>query len=199
MINLPNMAQDITFKEEGHVYHMGAIVIPSITQIMKPIYNFNGINANVLQYAADRGTEVHFSIEKFLKYNYISKLDSDAQPYFEQFLNWFNDNHYFREDFLCEIPGYNKTYNICGTLDIIRQDDEGYHLIDIKTGSVADIDVWSVQAAGYELICKGHDIKLRSKTVLQLSPDGYKVYQCSEQSGIFLMCLGIYNFNKNKK
>lgn len=199
MINLPNMAENITFEENGHIYRMGNMIIPSVTQIMKPIVDYSMINQNVLSYAADRGIEVHFAVEKFLKYAYISKLDSEAQLYFEQFLAWFGDNHYFREDFACEILGYNKTYNVCGTMDIIRQDEKGeYHLIDIKTGSVADIDTWSVQAAGYELICKGYGIKLKSKTVLQLSQTDYKLFQCTEQVGTFFNCLGIYNFLKNK-
>lgn len=200
MINLPNMAQDITFEESGHVYKMGNMIIPSVTQLMKPIYSFDGINANVLLYAAERGTAVHFAIEKFIKYGYISKLDSEAQQYFEQFINWFNENHFIRDDFLCEIPGYNKTYNFCGCMDLIYQDKKGdLHLCDIKTCAVADIEVWSVQQSAYDMIAKSYGINIKHKEVLQLSQTDYKLFQCSDQIGAFMYCMGIYNFLKNKK
>jgi hypothetical protein len=199
MITLPNMQGDMTFQEDGHIYSIGTMIVPSVTKIIAPLYDFSGINSEVLSYAANRGTEVHYAIEKFIKYGYQSKLDSDAQPYFEQFLKWYESQPISRLDMCCEIIVYNKTYNYSGCVDIIIYDGTNYHLWDIKTSAVADIDTWAVQLSGYALACKEYKITFKTRNVLQLATDTYKTFKADNVDGIFLSCLNIHNYKNKKK
>lgn len=199
MLTLPNMAKDIKFEEDGHRYMLGTMQLPSVTQLLKPLYDFSSINPIVLENAAKRGTEVHYAIEKYIKYGYLSTLEGDAQLYFEQFLLWGKDNNVNRENFACEIIVYCKTYNFTGCIDLIYKDTQDkYHLLDIKTSSVADTKTWSVQLSGYALACKEYGITFDSYKVLQLATDSYRTHLLHTQDGIFLSCLNIHNYINSK-
>lgn len=192
------MSKDLTFIEEGHEYYYGTIKLPSVSQIIAPLYDFSGINANVLQYAADRGTDVHYAAEKYIKYGWTSKLDTDAQPYFDQFLKFMEDKD--RRQFECEVIGHNKVYNYAGCLDLLYTDDcNDIHLIDIKTSAIVDLKTAIAQLSGYSMIAESHGIKLKSMSVLHLTPTAYKPYDIKLNKGIFLACLAIYNYKQKGK
>jgi hypothetical protein len=193
------MAKDLVFNEDGHVYTIGSMVIPSVTQIISPLYDFGGVNPSVLKYAAERGTEVHFAVEKFIKYGYESRLDSDAQRYFMQFLEWFKGKKFNRLDFACETMVYNKAYNYCGTIDLIWYDEieKEYTLFDIKTSSATDIKTWSVQLTAYAKACEEYGILIKHINVIQLAEDSFKELTATNELGVFLSCLNIYIY-KNK-
>lgn len=199
MLKLPNMAKDVTFEPEEHIYRMGTMIIPSVSNIISPLHDFSAINASVLENAANRGKEVHYAVEKFLRYGYMSNLDNECQPFFEQFVAWFKKNNYDPENFACEVIGHEPVYNFCGTIDIIMFDKKAgiYRIIDLKTGSVATIKPWKIQISAYALIAKRYGIVCKNNIILHLSPDGYNELTCDNQDGIFFSCLTIYNYINN--
>lgn len=68
--------RELEFVEDGHIYLVDGVIVPSITQILK--YRFGNkysfVSPEVLQRAADKGTEVHEAIEKWCKTGEESEL-----------------------------------------------------------------------------------------------------------------------------
>lgn len=59
-----------------HQYIVDGVCVDSITQILKIKFGnkYRGVNKNILNRAASKGTEVHEAIEKYCKYGYESDL-----------------------------------------------------------------------------------------------------------------------------
>lgn len=68
--------RELEFIEDGHIYLVDGVIVPSITQVLK--YKFGSkydfVSPNVLQEAAKKGTEVHEAIEKWCKTGEESEL-----------------------------------------------------------------------------------------------------------------------------
>ena len=60
----------LEYIENGHIYLVDGILVPSITQILKFKFGgmYEGINKNVLKKASERGTYIHEAIEKYCRY-----------------------------------------------------------------------------------------------------------------------------------
>lgn len=197
MTKLQEMGNGIEFTEEGHKYMYGSMQLPSVSEIISPLVDFSMVRPDILQHASQRGTDVHFAVEKYITYEWVSKLETDAQPYFQQFLAYMENKD--RKDFVCETIGYNKTYNYCGTLDLIRTDKNGdMHLIDVKTSASVDTKTCTAQLTGYDLIARSHGVDFKTHTILHLTPESYKEYNIKMNNGIFLSLLAIHNYKKGK-
>lgn len=59
----------LEYYEDGHIYLVDGVIVPSITQILKVKFGnkYNGVNRAVLNRAAEAGTMVHDAIEKYCK------------------------------------------------------------------------------------------------------------------------------------
>lgn len=67
---------ELEYIDETHTYLVDGVIVPSITQILKIKFGkkYEGINKDVLQRAADKGTEVHEAIEKLCKTGEVEEL-----------------------------------------------------------------------------------------------------------------------------
>lgn len=196
MKHFPNMAEGLCFEEEGHIYTYNNIVVPCVSDIIKPLYDFSGVSDYVLQNAAERGTEVHFAIEKLINYGYESHLSVQVQKYFDQFR--YATDKFDLDNCVSEVMGYNPALNYAGTMDIIVHlpNEDAYLLIDIKTSSVANRKAWSVQTTAYNEIAKQYEIEFTKRLVLQLAQDSFKWIELPLQENVFLSLWNIYNFVK---
>ena len=68
----------LEFCEENHQYFLDTIPIPSVSEIISPIYEkvYKEIDSLSLKKAADKGTRVHRAIESMSKYN-LTIFDDD--------------------------------------------------------------------------------------------------------------------------
>lgn len=68
--------RELEFIEDGHIYLVDGVIVPSITQVLK--YKFGSkydfVSPTVLQEAAKKGMEVHEAIEKWCKTGEESEL-----------------------------------------------------------------------------------------------------------------------------
>ena len=53
----------LEFQESTHTYTLDGVRVPSVTQILKPMYSFYGVPDEVLQAKAELGTNVHRACE----------------------------------------------------------------------------------------------------------------------------------------
>ena len=134
---------DIRFEEEPHRYLLRGVAIPSVTQIMEPmsLMLYNGIPADVMYEAANRGTRVHEQVSNFVKYG-IEEIDEDTKPYFQAFQKFQAEYEpHWAES---EYRTYHKTLRYAGTLDLIgfvEPDDGRFEMHQrLSSGDAGDAD-----------------------------------------------------------
>lgn len=66
----------LEYMDDIHTYLVDGVVVPSITQILHLKFKnkYEGVGADVLKRAADKGTEVHEAIERYCRYGEESEL-----------------------------------------------------------------------------------------------------------------------------
>lgn len=118
----------LTFDAEHHVYTLDGKVLPSITQIIRPLVNYDAVPKAVLENAANFGRNVH----KMVELECCGALDEEAlddklRPALAAFRGWRRQNS---GDVICEIPMAHARLKFAGTPDLIF---DGHSIIEIKT------------------------------------------------------------------
>lgn len=186
-----------TFNEEYHCYELDGKPLPSVTRIIKPLYDFSDIPPDVLQRAADFGTAVHKTIELYLQDDLDEdSLDSNLYNPLLAFKAWQADNWQFDLGAAkLETPAYHPKLKYAGTADI---DGESF-VIDLKSRP-CKILTDSLQLAAYDHFGSGK----RQRYVLELKQDASYVFTLlnpTKKSGDEAWCrfrylLDYYNHGK---
>lgn len=196
---------DLTFDEATHTYRLGGQVVPSVTQLLKPIApDFAGIPPAVLEAKRQLGQEVHFACQL----DDEDDLDEDTvpeavEPYLQAWRKFKADTG--AEVLVNERKLAHPTLRYAGTLDrLVRVRAGGVYLIDLKT-SVSMSSHFGVQLAGYQLLLETDDdfagVKLERKG-LQLRDDGtYRLipYVNPNDAACFRALLSIHNWKELTK
>lgn len=178
-IVLPELPE-LSFDEESHIYMVNGNVVPSVTQLMKPLSEakYANIPQSTLDNAAKRGTEIHSAIEFFVKYGF-EEIESEYQGYFDAFKAWWRtlDNpsvlaseyqSYFAQgDEMSEI--YGSTF--AGTMDLVGFIGGAVTIVDFKSTSTISDMLCGVQLEAYAQILKSYGIVPERKLIVQLRPD----------------------------
>lgn len=186
---------DLTFKEDTHSYFLGDLPIPSVSEIIKPIYQkvYGEIDEETLKFAAQRGTRIHRAIEFLSKYNFCG-IDSDIEGYIEAYKKFKNDHkdwHLLQSEY----QTYHKFLLYGMTIDQVYDTPKGLVICDIKTTKIAHPTAWSVQLSGYKAGYESHYDKVSKIVALQLLESGrYILHELQNNFEIFLACLEIYKF-----
>jgi len=152
------MKKEFTFRESDHTYWYGDERLPSVTEIMAPLYDFSHVSPELLSTAADFGTAVHKAIKLWID----GRLDFDAldvalKKPLEGFNRWFNDGQCgagLGEMECCEQPLRHDRLKYSGTPDLVFE----YGIVDIKTrpyNAITD----PIQLAGYAGLVVGACLK----------------------------------------
>lgn len=185
----------LSFLEKSHKYFLDEIPIPSVSEIISPIYNkiYKGINSEVMEKAADKGTKIHRAIEFKSKYN-LKKYDKDISEYIKAYENFRSDNPAWKL-LHSEYRTYHKALLYGMTIDEIYETNQGIILCDIKTTSTPHLGVWSVQLSAYKSGYENQWNKVSETYALKLSKDGsYQLFKLKDRFSVFLSCLEIYRF-----
>ncbi|MBR3796020.1 MAG: hypothetical protein IKK34_08350 [Clostridia bacterium] len=193
----------IEFDEESHVYMLGGMKLPSVTQIMEPmsLMLYSDVPEDALQNAADRGTRAHEQVSNFVKYG-IVESDEDTQPYVEAFIRFQEEHHPVWV--ASELRIFHRLMSYAGTLDLLGyiepDDGTGVDVIDIKCTAVYHPVMLATQIGGYSEALKSHGIKVRQRYGLQLLKNGkYRFERVGDGYKNFLHCLAIYNAMQGEK
>lgn len=195
---------DLSFNPENHEYRLNRFVVPSVTQALSILNNFDGIPKDTLEYARDRGIAVHAATALYDRDNLDEEsLSPVLRPYLDAWIR-FNDETKFQCDYL-EQRVCSEKYRYAGTLDragTIKQ-PLGVEkvLLDVKATAVIS-EVTGPQLAGYDQAGKEtfEDWpKKISRYTVQLRDDGtYRLHQHEDKADIqvFLAALTLYNFRR---
>lgn len=188
---------NLEFDEENHLYTVSGINVPSVSKILQPLsmQGYKGINSETLNFAAQRGTSVHFSIELFDDTG-CEEVREDCQGYFEQYKRWKEKCQ--PEILATEYRFYHPTLWYAGTVDKIIRIGGQTILMDLKT--TAQINDWYLgpQLAAYDFGLGSQGIKIDAVMVLHLTPTNYTFEKVMERLDIFMKCHKIHNFMKEK-
>ncbi len=169
-IEIPRF-DELDFDEKPHIYKLGGIQIPSVSEIMEPLSQseYGAIDRKVLQRAADKGTDVHNAIENWLKFG-IEDISPENEGYFDAFMDWWEQRN--PELIGSEVRVYHKLLRYAGTVDLIALIDGEVNLIDFKTTHKLIEKNCGVQLEAYTQALASHGITIERKRILHLRKDG---------------------------
>lgn len=174
---------ELEFREKNHTYWLYGARIPGVSELMRPLSDsmYKGIDAEILDLAAARGSAVHEAIENFAKYG-IEDCEPEHQGYFDGFLAWAKENGV--EILASEIVVYNRIYRYAGTLDLLCNVRGERWLVDVKTTAQVNQMLTSVQLEAYAAALASHGITVDRKAVLHLKKTGkHQVHIADKASG----------------
>ena len=184
----------LQFDPDKHIYTLNGIIIPSVTTILKPLSDYDGIPQEVLDYAAARGTAVHRACEIFNNgEEFAAPLDSVIEPYFSAWRKFFQEHN--MKITASEQRLHHPTFKYAGSFDALADINGEEWLLDIKCTSKLMPSVGPQLAAYQELLGR----KVR-RAAVQLKKDGtysFQEYKNKSDLPVFFACLTIHNFKEN--
>lgn len=177
-----NDASKVVFNDEAHSYTLAGVVLPSVTGILKCLFDFSMVNSAVLQAKVELGRAVHMACELH------DAGDLDEASVAPAVLPYLTGYRKFRRDKCTHVIAAEQivysSLGYCGKFDLLCEFDgnvEGkpdLHLIDLKTPLVISPAV-GLQLAGYAAALPAPlNPKRRpiQRSALQLKADGtYKL------------------------
>jgi hypothetical protein len=192
----------LEFDEASHIYRVAGAVIPSVTQILRPLFDFRMIDPAVLQAKAEIGTAVHRAAE-LLDNDDLDEESDDGRAALEPIAGYLDGYKKFKAEkrpmvIENETRLYHPLHKFAGTCDRVYQMDGERVIVDLKTTAAMSPAV-GVQLAAYdELFRANGSTKNRMKRfALQLKSNGtYKLYEFSEYGDwpTFLSLLTIFRW-----
>lgn len=169
-MTLPN-TPELGFDEATHIYTLYGQKIPSVTQLMAPLTAavYGGVNTEVLNNAADRGTEVHEAAENYANFG-IEDISPENRAYFDGFRQWFDTVK--PEVVSTEFKTYHKYLIYGGTVDLLAYINGHLYLIDYKTTYNVEKMLTRVQLEAYKQALISHGIPVERKAILHLTKTG---------------------------
>lgn len=140
----------LEYIDESHTYIYNGVILPSVTQCLKKRFGgkYDGIPAEIMKRASERGTRVHKAIEEYVKKN-IENYN------IEEFRNFkFLEKYYKFKAVESELPVvlFKKGTQVCaGRLDLILKIKNEYAVADIKTTSTLDKNYLAYQLNMYRV------------------------------------------------
>jgi hypothetical protein len=180
----------IRFDEATHTYWQGSERVPSVTQILGAMTNFDGIRPEVLDFARQRGQAAHLGTELYdqgvLDWD---SVDDEIRPYIEAWQRFRSDTGF--EPDLIEERVHHPLLRYAGTLDRTGWFGDTYALVDIKCVAAMS-PCTGPQTAAYAKalqVCRPDLPEITERYAVQLLPTGrYKLhtYQKRDDFSVFL-------------
>ena len=190
---------ELAFREEGHIYGLNGIEIPSVSKIIEPVSkaSYGGIDPLVLQRAADRGTAVHSAIDYYNTIG-VMAVDDDFACYVGAYTKWCE----YRKPKIIgsEIKLYHKVMRYGGTVDLLAEIDGELWLIDYKTSYKVVNKNYRLQLEAYSQALSTHGFRVDKKMVLHLKKNAeyeeiFYPTRDAEAWLVFGACKTVYDYN----
>lgn len=188
--------EGLTFDPERHAYAYRGRPAPSVTTVMRPLYDhvYRAAPRDQAREAMARGMAVHKCVENY----------ELGRGYDEAYAGYLRAWAAFRRDFgfvaaptAIETRLYSRRYGYAGTPDVVF----GGVLIDVKS-SETPCPITAVQLAGYTQLLEESGHRIHKRLGLALHPDGtYDPKDYPDQRGdmnTFLSLMNIYRFVDEK-
>ena len=177
------------------------MIIPSVTEVLKPWADFSMIPPHILDAAAVRGTATHDVCATIARGLPVLSVPQNIEGYVASYQRWFDffvDEVLLVEERLTDLDfGYHGEPDL-----IIKAKHAEIILIDNKT-PVQLLKTWQIQCSGYWNLASKHGITANKCGSLRLHPDGkiakMEFYNNSlSDFNLFLQALNLYRFFNRK-
>ncbi|MES2415134.1 MAG: hypothetical protein V4614_15110 [Pseudomonadota bacterium] len=191
------------FEPSTHTYTLGGAVLPSVTQILKPLYSFHGVSQEVLDAKAALGTAVHRACE-LLDNDDLDQESEEGKAGLEPIAGYLAGYVKFKAEMQPKVLEnerqlHHPTHLYAGTIDRRYSIKNDLWDIDLKS-TVAMSPIVGLQTAAYSEMFKANGARGRARRgALQLFPDGkYKLWEFKEPSdfAVFLSLLNVLRFKE---
>lgn len=183
---------ELAFDEATHTYRWRGAIVPSVTQVLRPLIDLSGIPPAVLEAKRDLGTRVHaacqFDAEGDLD---EATVEDDVAPYLEAWRRFIAESG--AEILSSERRVFNPLYGYAGTLDLELDINGGRWIVDIKTSIATPLST-GPQTAAY---AAARNEPSRRRAALRLRPDGtyrFDQLQAPDDWSVFLACLTLHRY-----
>lgn len=196
------------FDEARHLYTSHGKPMPSVSAVMDSIDTgkFNHIPAWRLQYAANRGIQVHRLCELWDKNKLVGMGESvliteETAGYLAAWMKFCDDYQPVWDGIEERI--FNDNLGLAGTLDRAGFAERlGLMIADIKT-PLLTCPLWQLQTAGYKILKAAKDPKYATarRFTIQLRPNGrYQLdeHRCNQDIEVFKSQLNVINWLRNQ-
>lgn len=197
------MAKMLDFDPASHTYWLDGVVIPSVTSVLKPLYNFDGINPDVLNAKAALGTAVHRACE-LLDNDDLDEESDAGRAALLPIAGYLAGYKQFKSDKRLMIVAneqrlFHPVHRYAGTID--RSYAMGGDLWDVDLKSTVSMSpIVGLQTAAYTEMFRANGRKQPARRgALQLFPDGtYKLHEFTDSSDypVFLSLLTVQRFKE---
>lgn len=186
----------LDFDPVGHVYRLHGTIVPSVTDVLRPLENFARIPADALEYARERGTLVHEAMALLARNDLEwESLDDELLP-----LVLGGQRFLMESDITItasELRVYSERLRCAGTIDLAGHWHRRDVIIDFKATATVPASV-GPQTSGYEHLFRdlfAHKKRLQRYCV-HLLPNDYRVIplEDSRDESIFLSALNLYHW-----
>ena len=191
---------NIQFNEERHEYSVDGVIVPSVSEILKPLTVDTVEKAKpwLRDIAADRGTRIH-QATMLMDYGEDVEIDADIEGYIKAYQRFLDDYRPKWEGI--ESIVYHDYFQYAGTIDRYGYIDGEKVLVDIKTGAYNKYTMSAQLGAYICALAKMNGFRTSRAFDLMLSRDG--TYQMKpidhNASSLFIDCLSIYDTMKRRK
>lgn len=126
----------LDFDPESHTYRFDGRVVPSVTQILRPVgFDYSAVPPATLDYAAQRGTAVHSATEFFDDGDLDEdSLDLEILPYVEAWRRFREESGF--QVFRSEVRVYSQRHGFAGTFDCLGVLGRQLAIVEKKTTAV---------------------------------------------------------------
>lgn len=166
-----------TFDVETHTHRIGDVIVPGITTVIKPLYDFGSVPVHIMEAAKQWGIAIHKMVELECKGELdMTTLDDALLPPLNEFRRWLADYGFKKSDFVCELPMGDAGLMVGCIPDLIL---DGKLIVEIKSRK-PNMLTDSIQTVFQEHVWKkngGERVKEYERRVLYLPPVGPYVYQ----------------------
>lgn len=144
------MEDSIEFVEDGHLYLISGILVPSVSEILNFIFpdKYSNVPKQILNSKAEYGSRVHEAIEHLEKGEDLPQLNYLQEASLMQWKRLKSEN---KIEVIEQEKMVNYGNRYCGRFDMIANVNGAYSLCDIKTTAKLDLESLSWQLSFYAL------------------------------------------------
>lgn len=167
---------DIVLDEDSHVYTArGGIVVPGVSEVLRPLVDFSRIPADLLHFARERGKAVHKAVELYHAGSLdFASLDAEVVPRLHAYLDFLAHSRFTPD--LCEYIVHHTGYGYAGKLDLYGHFPDGSTaLIDVKTGSIEPQAGYQTAAYLAAMVCEFPRAVMAQRCALWLGVNDYEL------------------------
>ena len=188
----------LTFEVETHTYRFNGVVVPSVTQVLKPLTDYGMIPADTLEIARMKGLATHKMVELHSK----GDLDEDSLPKWmspglAQWRKFLDDTGF--EMIVAEQRVYHEQYAFAGTLDFFGRINGDDVFIDVKRSFLSGAIGFQLSAYQEAYVAQqkaGKDAKRYALKLNELGPYRLEEFKDKKDFSRFLVCLAFFKLQR---